>query len=198
MRPLASSPSGKAGRIMGPPGLSVHLDSILKVNRGPEWRRTETAVELGAPLTVHRMRVPEVVTMNIAISNVEPRAGALLLGLWELGHVEKTKLKLEQAQAAPTELMVWTGTSFLRTPAGIQVWVLDKVDYDDEPGFDGSLRATLTFGENPRFATMFTPALPAADPGLTDVVGGTAERGLQSTTTAGADAASEVAAGAWP
>ena len=60
------------------------------------------------------------------------------------------------------------------------------------------LWATLTFGENPRFATQFTSALPDADDSIADSIGGNVERGRQSTTDASPGDAALVAAEVWP
>ena len=66
-----------------------------------------------------------------------------------------------------------------------EVWVLDNIDGPQDRGAEyGVLRATLTFGENPRFATQFTSAVLAdADESLEDIIGGNVERGRQSTTS---------------
>lgn len=181
--------NGKAGRILGPPGsgIDVHIDVIENVKRSHEWRRTETALERGAALTVHRQRVPETMQMSIAVSNMPPDALALITGRWERDHAAKTYARLLAAQEYDQELRVWLGESFARTPAGIQVWVLDNIDGPEEDGAmtvaAGVLRATLTFGESPRFATVFAANLPDVTDSLADVVGDNVERGRQSTTS---------------
>lgn len=193
---LASN--GKACYILGEGGINVHVDVITRITRGSQYNRTETALERGAALTVHRQRVPQQVTLEVVASDVEPVVGALITGRWELDHASKTLDRLLEAQASDTELKVWTGEEFLRTQAGSQVWVLDNIEHSLEGAETQVLKATLTFGESPRFATQFTNALDNVDSDLADVLGSPAERGRQSTTETSASTADAVSAGAWP
>jgi hypothetical protein len=194
--------NGRPGRITSPVGVGVpvdvHLDAITGVSRGGEYSRTTTGLERGAALTVHRQRVPEEARLDIVASDVEPFAGAILLGLWEPDHAKKTLARIVAAQAADTELRIWDGEGFLRTPAGSKVWVLDAYSYTLEGAEVGVLRASLTFGESPRFATQFTSALDNVSADLADITADSAERGRQSTAAAGADQAAEIGASVYP
>jgi hypothetical protein len=184
----------KAGRIYGAPGVNIHLDCILSVKRDSKYKRTREPIERGASLTSHRKREPvEGVSIEILISDLEPTFGSTLLG-WETDHAKKTRDRIIAAQAAPEELYIWLGTEFLRTPAGSKVWVIDNISEMLDGPQAGTFKATLTVGENPRFSTVFTSALPDVDPALEDVTGSAADRGRQSTTTATADQSSAAAA----
>lgn len=192
---------GAPGRILSAQGaaIDVHIDNVLSIKRGSRWERTEDAVESGQTLTTHRIRVPETLVMEIEVSDVEPHFGALLIQRWEQDHSAKTLERLQKAQAFDGELRVWSGKQYERTPAGIGVWVLDEIDGPLLTGPDvGVLRATLTFGESPRFTTAFTTAIPTVGDELADVLGSPAERGRQSTTAVGADGAAEIGAGVFP
>ena len=197
-RALASN--GLAGHIqgLGPPPVYVHIDVIMKVSRGSEYRRTETALEQGAALTVHRQRVPETVKIDIVISDAEPVPGVFFTPLWEIDHANKTLARLIETQASATELKIWDGRKNLRTPAGTAVWVLDSFDHIIEGTETRVLRASLRFGEAPRFSTLFTPALPDTDSAISDAVGGTAERGRQSTSASSPATSAAVVMGAFP
>jgi hypothetical protein len=183
----------KAGRIYGAPGVNIHIDCILSVKRGSKYKRTTEPVEKGASLTSHRKRELQEATIEILISDLEPTAGSTLLG-WEQDHAKKTRTAIARAQAATEELYIWLGTEFLRTPAGSKVWVIDDVSELLEGPQAGTFKATLTVGENPRFATVFTNASPDVDPELKDVTGTSAERGRQSTTTATSEQSAAAAA----
>ncbi len=173
----------KAGRIYGAPGVNIYIDCITAVRRDHEWARTEEPLETGESLTAHRRRVPEHPQIDILISDVEPHVGAQLLG-WEQDHAKKTRDRIMAAQAADSELYFWLGTEFLRTPAGSKVWVIDNVSELIEGPESGTFMSTISLGEQPRFSTVFTSALPNVSDELADVTGSPAERGRQSTTTA--------------
>lgn len=199
IEPSKLGSAGKPGRITGPPGVSIHLDVIRRVSRSSRYERTETAVEKGAPLTVHRRRVPEPLVVEIVVTDTQPFAGASLIGRWEPDHARKTLERLREAQASDEELRVWDGENYYRTPAGTKVWVLDEISGPELEGAErGVLRATLTFGESPRFATQFTPAFPDTSEALADVTGDEAERGRQSTTDVDASDVDAVEAEVWP
>lgn len=192
---------GPFGRILssGGPEIDVYLDIITNIKRGSDWRRTTASLERGESLMVHRMREPETLTLDVVASDVEPFAGAFLAGRWEQDHAEKTYERLLEAQAFDRELRVWTGRKYERTPAGIGVWVLDRIDGPGlMPGDSGVLRVTLTFGESPRFVTAFTSATANVGEELEDVAGDPAERGRQSTTTVDGESAASIAQGSWP
>lgn len=136
--------------------------------------------------------------MEILISDKEPFFGALASGQWELDHAKKTEQRLLDAQAADSELRIWDGDGYYRTPAGKQVWVLDKIDGPKLAGTEeGVFNATLTFGEQPRYATQFTTAIDNVDESLSDVVGNGVERGRQSTTEAGDTVSASLAEGVY-
>jgi len=129
---------------------------------------------------------------------VSPVPGALLANRWELDHAAKTLERLIAAQASETELRIWTGRKFLRTPAGARVWVLDSFTHALEGTDDKVLRASLKFGESPRFTTFFTSAIETVDNSLVDVVAGAVDRGRQSTTTVSDSAATDILENTWP
>lgn len=202
--PSRFTSTGRPGRIIGAlgSGIDVHIDVIKSINRSSKWERTQTALEQGAALSVHRQRTPEPMSVEILICDTAPRFGALAIGRWENDHTTRTVQRLKEAQAAEFELRVWDGRRYQRTPAGIQVWVLDDIE---GPTWQGQIDTstglysafTLKFGESPRFVTTFTPASANVSEDLQDVVGDSSERGRQSTTEAGSDLDSQLAGGVY-
>lgn len=192
--------TGKPGRIRSRDGsIDIQIDVITNVRRSHEWRRTTTALERGESLTVHRQRVPETMTMDIVVTDTEAIAGAQVINRWERSRARRVRERLNEAQASDSELRVWIGDRYERTPAGSTVWVLDTFERTLEyPQDEGTLMATLTFGESPRFATQFTSAVDSVADELADVLGDEADRGRQSTSAVDAETAGDVAAEAWP
>lgn len=185
---LASS--GPQAKIKGLPGseIDVPIDLITSIARRHARARTSNSLERGRPITTHRIREAEQVVLQIICSDVEPTAGAQLVGLWEQDHAKKTLDRMLAAQAYEGgELTIWTGTEFIRPAGGggVRSWVLDDIDHTIEGAEYGVLRATLTFGEQTRYSTAFTSALPDVAPDFEDVVGGGADRGRQSPVAAG-------------
>ena len=191
------SPARIRGQFTNGAVVDVHIDSIVSIRRAANRERTTTPIESGESLTTHRLRMAETVTWEILVSDVEPFVGALLLGRWETDHSAKTLQRLLDAQACDQELELWNGKTFERTPAGTRVWVLDAFDYTLTAAEGSrSLTATLTFGESPRFSTIFTPSTLDVSADLQDVVADSDERGRQSTVDAGDGGA--ISEGAWP
>lgn len=196
--PLASA--GSPGRIIGQPEgappIDIQFDVIESIERSSSFERTTTALETGESLTKHRIRNAEGMTWRVLASDVEPIVGSRLIGLWEANHAIKTRDRVLAAQAADCEFQCFDGQEFMRTPAGGTVWVIDNVDYSMEAGEKGVFRATIKFGESPRFTTQFTAGVAAVAPELADVTGSPAERGRQSATAAGDGG--DIAGSAWP
>jgi hypothetical protein len=200
MPPLASN--GKPGYIRGPAGsgIEVYLDVITKIDRSHRRERTTNSLERGRPLTVHRIRTPEQLVLDVFASDIEAAPGATISGRWEQDHARKTLERLLAAQAYDGgELTVWNGDAFERNAVGqSRVWVLDEISHSLEGASTKQLRATLTFGEQPRFSDSFTTALQDTDPSLADVTGGVADRGRQSNEAVDAETGASIIAGAWP
>lgn len=187
---------GTPARIIGDDGTDIHIDALVRQQRSSDFRRSSVTLENGAPLTSHRIRELQTVEWEIVISDIPPTNDAQVLGRWELDHARKTRDRLLQAQLSTSELRLFDGSAFLRTPAGITVWVIDSIPYDEQSGDLGVFRATIRFGESPRASTVFAQAPPEVATGLSDIVTSPTDRGRQSTTAA-ADGG-EIAAGAWP
>jgi hypothetical protein len=191
------SPARIRGRFSNGAEVDVHIDVIVSISRAANRERTTTPIESGQSLTTHRLRQAETVTWEIKVSDVAPFVGALLTGQWETDHSAKTLARLLDAQACDQELELWNGKTFERTPAGTKVWVLDSLDHTMNVAEGSrSLSATLTFGESPRFSTIFTPSTLDVSDDLQDVVADSDERGRQSTVDAGDGGA--ISEGAWP
>jgi hypothetical protein len=183
--PFVFASTGIPGRL----GL-VHLDVIEAITSSRSYTRTDSALELGTPVTSHRQRIPWVISVSIVISDVSPIAGAILLGLWEFGHAKRTRDQLYEAQRLGIPLPFFDGREIWSNPSG--GWVIDNIDDGKKTGEDGVYRAVLTLGELPRFATLFTPFPPGVDDALTDSVDGAVDKGTQSLEDIPVDIAAEI------
>ncbi len=154
---------------------------MLDVQISSQVERTTASLELGAALTVHRQRVPRGLTMDIIVSDVESEVGDLLLGFHERDRARKAEAMLDRLQASPDGLRIFHRGRFVRTPAGERVWVLDNWTRMDVAPEVGVLRASLSFGEQPRFGTFFESALDGVVEEFSAEVDPGVDRGRQST-----------------
>ncbi len=74
----------------------VHVDTIITLSRARGFRRTTNTLESGVPLTIHRKRKAEGMTISIVASDKEPITAAVLTPLWEFSHAKKVEDRLRQ------------------------------------------------------------------------------------------------------
>lgn len=174
--------AGKPGRIG-----TVHIDLIESISAPRSYRRTDAAIESGAPVTAHRQREPFSLSVSIVIGDAGP-----LIGLWELHHAQKTRDAIRDLQARSTPVAFFDGVEHWINPSGAAAWIIDEIDDSREPGSEGIWRATIRLGELAQFTPQFTALAAGVDPSLADAADGAVDKGFQSPAPVPADMATEV------
>lgn len=167
--------TGRPGRIG-----DVHLDVIEAIAAPRRYDRTSTAIESGAPIGVHRQRVPFTIAVTVLISDAPPIIGATVLGLWELKHAEKTRERIEALQASGEAVEFYDGARFWTAPAGQVVWIVDEITPTITREAN-AWRATILLGERDSHQAQFTGIDTNMDPALGDSLDGVVDKGTQST-----------------
>ncbi len=180
---MAFVSTGSPGRLG-----DIHLDVIEAIVGPRRWDRTATAIESGAPIGVHRQRVPYPLTITVLISDVAPMVFAVAFKLWETNHAEKTRERVEALGASGEAVEFFDGARFWSAPAGRAVWVVGEITPIINPLEKGVWRATIGLGERADHQAQFTGVDVNMDPSLGDGLDGYVDNGTQSTSTVPASA----------
>jgi len=175
--------TGSPGRIG-----DVHIDVIEAIAAPRRYDRTSTAIESGAPIGVHRQRVPFSLSVTVLISDVASMPFAVAFKVWENNHAEKTRQRLEALQASGEAVDFFDGARFWTAPAGRVVWVVDEISPLVQVLEKGVYRATISMGERAEHQAQFTGVDVEMDPSLGDGLDGVVDNGTQSTSAVPASA----------